>query len=171
MARMIAAGGVPRPHCFILVEPSDNPSGYELNGGRALTRRAGMLNLSEPLTRLARPWALRRAPSIVSCIGDSALVEFDSKSGLQQPTDARRIMTITSIAMGTTRSVPIVEQSKAKTMLRHPTLGVGFLGALSGDGTVSEYRGIPYGKLEKRWTRAVMSTHQPDLIIDGRKFG
>jgi hypothetical protein len=108
----------------------------------------------------------------MSCIGDSSLWGLTLNAVLdKQRINARRNMTIAPGAMGDTRSVPIMEQSKATTMLRHPTLGVSFMGALIGDGAVSGYRGIPYGTLKKRWTRASAFSHHPDSIFDARNFG
>lgn len=56
-------------------------------------------------------------------------------------------------------------------VLRHPTLGIDLVGTLVHDGIVSGYRGIPYGKVEKRWTRATGYSHLPGSVFEALNFG
>jgi len=62
-------------------------------------------------------------------------------------------------------------ESKRHHLLRHPTLGIDLIGTPVHDGMVSGYRGIPYGKVEKRWTRATAYSHHFDSVFDACNFG
>jgi hypothetical protein len=62
-------------------------------------------------------------------------------------------------------------QIRTHKLLRHPTLGIDLVGTLLHDGIVSGYRGIPYGKVEKRWTRATVYAHLPDSVFEALDFG
>jgi hypothetical protein len=65
----------------------------------------------------------------------------------------------------------LIDQSKRHHLLRHPTLGIELIGTLVHDGTVCGYRGIPYGKVEKRWTRATGYSHPSDSVFEAFNFG
>jgi hypothetical protein len=60
---------------------------------------------------------------------------------------------------------------QSQRLLRHPTLGIDLVGTLELDGKVSGYRGIPYGKVEKRWTRATAYSHHSGSVFDACNFG
>jgi hypothetical protein len=64
-----------------------------------------------------------------------------------------------------------MDQSRTHHLLSHPTLQIDLIGTLVHHGLVSGYRGIPYGKVEKRWTRATAYSHHSDSVFDARNFG
>jgi len=64
-----------------------------------------------------------------------------------------------------------MEADRRRHLLRHPTLRIDLIGTLLDDELVSGYRGIPYGTVEKRWSRATAYSHQSDTAFDACNFG